>query len=1328
MNYNENKDNSKTGDIWHGSSMVNHTIPVFPAGSSVEISVTLTPTFGKVNYDTCGNNRQDSYLRFYSVEIHHPSGVANTNNKNDYYNNFDSNNEQTFQRIAKGEIGTVQIGRIQQQNDICKRSQVSVEVETNSPEDNQLMDGREFEYDVIYKNTSDVDVDNIDIESHKYNYAGNGSWDSRESYANIDYSNFSVSCVAMGESVCPVAQPNPSDIPYGSDVNQSNGEWRYYSSYSHSNKDNVLFSGRIPMLKGNSEVRMKVRYTLSNPQVKSFIHTDGKAAYEHIVSRARLNQNTFTSNDGTLQREGNYNHIWMNDTYINNKFVERAAGDGECINPALMTREGTAQTTPNKNMCLYVEVGNAGLADANNFTFTSTIPHGLTNINPSEIKCTVTAGGDTTICGDELYFDPDTRILTGKIAKMKTGGKIVVSVPGRTVDYSSSWKSVNKILPPSGWFERLPDTNISEQSFSINGTDPSITKSASVRTATVGDEFDYTISMRNPDSGESLKNVKITDLIPDSFYYVGTNDIILTGNASAENASPNRDSITENISGQNIAVDADIDAWKRPIKNDEKKLEWGTFAVPVGGSVTVSLRVRVKESYSCSEIIHNSAWTHYSLQNNIAATRAYEGSLVGFDLEDIELIGCKEITANTDIVELNQVVRNGKATFVPDTYNIIENDTLYSPGLTSLSARDYSIKVANIRQLNKQLLYAGASTGISSKGINQMTGGFKYGNRLQGIGGVTPIDKNVGITVFDYNELPDLAIDENGNITWRKNLSAGVYLGAYEICDKVNTLNCSIAPIVVKVPAGANHAPIAVNDSANTRANQSKVIDVLLNDTDPDDDFLVITGVSDEENGQFVIENGKIKFTPTFDFIGTATANYTVSDGKGGSATARIVVLVETNVNLPPVAVNDTAEININTTASVNSLENDSDPEKQKITLTAVNVINNSGTAEIRNGMIQFQPKTDFTGTAVLTYNIRDVAGNVATGVVSIHVIDTRLPTFVARASLTKKDKFSKQCAPNQSTTPVSFSYTISDSYTSNISQADAEEKLDKKLESRMNAEFEAKGQEYANENGTCSDNPVPTFPYTESRIASKKFAKNNCAPDSYPNGVDFTYEITENYVSQISLDDAKQKVRAKLSERMQAEFDAKGQEYANANDTCTPNPTYSATKTLDKNGDFSRQCAPGETTKPVSYTEKFEVTYVSKISQADADINAERQLEKKIAENFVNNGQKFADANGVCEKIPEFEAEDSLEKSGEFAKVCKPNQTTKPVKFTHKISEKLVSKVSLEDAKQKLAKKLQKRMEQEFDKLGKEYAEKNGACETVRVPPISNGGGGGGG
>lgn len=54
------------------------------------------------------------------------------------------------------------MGNVSRVNDICKRSGVSIEVVDNSIKPlYQLIEGREFEYDVIYRNNSDVDVENI---------------------------------------------------------------------------------------------------------------------------------------------------------------------------------------------------------------------------------------------------------------------------------------------------------------------------------------------------------------------------------------------------------------------------------------------------------------------------------------------------------------------------------------------------------------------------------------------------------------------------------------------------------------------------------------------------------------------------------------------------------------------------------------------------------------------------------------------------------------------------------------------------------------------------------------------------------------------------------------------------------------------------------------------------------------------------------------------------------------------------------------------------------------------------------------------------------------
>ena len=86
---------------------------------------------------------------------------------------------------------------------------------------------------------------------------------------------------------------------------------------------------------------------------------------------------------------------------------------------------------------------------------------------------------------------------------------------------------------------------------------------------------------------------------------------------------------------------------------------------------------------------------------------------------------------------------------------------------------------------------------------------------------------------------------------------------------------------------------MADDDTANTEEDTSVLIDVLAGDTDPDNDTLTVTNVTDPANGTAVIENNKVRYTPDKNLYGTDTFNYTVSDGNGGTDTATVKVTVD---------------------------------------------------------------------------------------------------------------------------------------------------------------------------------------------------------------------------------------------------------------------------------------------------------------------------------------------------------------------------------------------------------------------------------------------------
>ncbi|HDM8150855.1 TPA: tandem-95 repeat protein, partial [Vibrio harveyi] len=169
----------------------------------------------------------------------------------------------------------------------------------------------------------------------------------------------------------------------------------------------------------------------------------------------------------------------------------------------------------------------------------------------------------------------------------------------------------------------------------------------------------------------------------------------------------------------------------------------------------------------------------------------------------------------------------------------------------------------------------------------------------------------------------------------------------------------------------ANDAPVAVNDAVSTDEDTAVTIDVLANDSDPENDTLTITAASvPAEQGTVTIVDGKLVFTPAENFNGDATISYTISDGQ---LTDDATVAVTVNpVNDAPVAVNDTVSTDEDTAVTIDVLANDSDPENDQLTITNASVPAEQGTVAIVDGKLVFTPAENFNGDATISYTISD--------------------------------------------------------------------------------------------------------------------------------------------------------------------------------------------------------------------------------------------------------------------------------------------------------------------------------------------------------------------
>jgi hypothetical protein len=188
-----------------------------------------------------------------------------------------------------------------------------------------------------------------------------------------------------------------------------------------------------------------------------------------------------------------------------------------------------------------------------------------------------------------------------------------------------------------------------------------------------------------------------------------------------------------------------------------------------------------------------------------------------------------------------------------------------------------------------------------------------------------------------------------------------------------------------------NGVPLAQNDQATVDFNSSGTpIDVLANDSDPDNDALTITAVGAPAHGVATISGGVVSYAPAADYSGADSFTYTISDGNGGTATATVNVTVNTaeESNQLPIAVNDDGGVLKGYQTDINVLGNDSDPDGDPLTVVAVEHTG-PGLAELSinpDGTVRYTSIHGFAGVDTFEYTISDGRGGTAKATVSVIV------------------------------------------------------------------------------------------------------------------------------------------------------------------------------------------------------------------------------------------------------------------------------------------------------------------------------------------------------
>ena len=211
---------------------------------------------------------------------------------------------------------------------------------------------------------------------------------------------------------------------------------------------------------------------------------------------------------------------------------------------------------------------------------------------------------------------------------------------------------------------------------------------------------------------------------------------------------------------------------------------------------------------------------------------------------------------------------------------------------------------------------------------------------------------------------------------------------------------------VTAVPA--NVAPTAADDTDSTVVNTPVTVDVLSNDTDPDDGLdpssVSITGAA-SHGTTTPNPDGTVTYTPTAGYSGADSFTYQVCDLEGLCDTATVSITIA--ANQPPTAANDTSTTNEDTPVTVDVLANDSDSD-DGLDAGSVSVTGapaHGSTNVNPTGTIDYTPDPDYDGPDSFTYQVCDIGGLCDTATVAVTVNPVNDPPVASDdTALTNED------------------------------------------------------------------------------------------------------------------------------------------------------------------------------------------------------------------------------------------------------------------------------------------------------------------------------------
>ncbi|WIM95009.1 Ig-like domain-containing protein [Actinoplanes oblitus] len=241
------------------------------------------------------------------------------------------------------------------------------------------------------------------------------------------------------------------------------------------------------------------------------------------------------------------------------------------------------------------------------------------------------------------------------------------------------------------------------------------------------------------------------------------------------------------------------------------------------------------------------------------------------------------------------------------------------------------------------------------------------------VDGVTqppPTDGTVTFTATDVTFTPDPVF-------------AGPTTFTYTVSDPSGDTATAVVSVDVE-----NAKPTAADDLfpvSYPAAQAGAVLPAAANDTDPNNDPLTVTAAGQPAPGAGTtsLSGGLIAYTAPPRFSGTATFSYTVSDGRGGTNTAQVTVVV---ADAPPVAQAFVTTTGYRTALTLNVLAAATDPNNDSLHVSGATAPAHGAVTRDPLGKITYLPDVAFSGTDSFAYTIDDGNGGTDTATVTVTV------------------------------------------------------------------------------------------------------------------------------------------------------------------------------------------------------------------------------------------------------------------------------------------------------------------------------------------------------